>query len=131
VRPAGGVVHRDDRFVVYGFPSPSPVRGYVIVSSIRHVRGLYDLDEAEAAALGPLLVRVQRAQRAALGADHAYAFVLGDRVPHFHAHVVPRFPDTPPHLRGGRIFQASAADALPVEEVEAAGRALAAALSAG
>jgi diadenosine tetraphosphate (Ap4A) HIT family hydrolase len=131
VRPAGGVVHRDDRFVVYGFPSPSPVRGYVIVASIRHVRGLYDLDEAEAAALGPLLVRVQRAQRAALGADHAYAFVLGDRVPHFHAHVVPRFADTPPHLRGGRIFQSSAADALPVEEVEAAGRALAAALSAG
>jgi diadenosine tetraphosphate (Ap4A) HIT family hydrolase len=124
VRPPGGVVHRDRHFVVYGFPEPSPVRGYVIVSSIRHVRGLYDLDEAEAAALGPLLVRIQRAQKAALSADHAYAFVLGDKVPHFHAHVVPRFADSPPNLRGGRIFQITVADARPAAEIEAACRAL-------
>jgi diadenosine tetraphosphate (Ap4A) HIT family hydrolase len=129
VRPPGGIVHRERHFVVYGFPEPSPVRGYVIVSSVRHARGLYDLDEAEAAALGPLLVRVQRAQKAALGADHAYAFVLGDKVPHFHAHVVPRFPDSPPNLRGGRIFQVTLADARPVEEIEAAARALAAELA--
>ncbi len=122
---------REGPFVVYGFTEPSPVRGYVIVSSVRHVRGLYDLDAAEAMALGPLLARVQRAQKAALGADHAYAFVLGDKVPHFHAHVVPRFPDSPPHLRGSRIFQATEADARPVAEIEAAAAALAAALRAG
>jgi diadenosine tetraphosphate (Ap4A) HIT family hydrolase len=124
VRPPGGIVHEDDTFVIYGFPEPSPVRGYVLVVSRRHVRGLYDLDDGEARALGPLLIRVQRAQREALGADHAYAFVLGDKVPHFHAHVVPRFPDTPPHLRGGRLFQMTEADARPAEEIEAAARAL-------
>jgi diadenosine tetraphosphate (Ap4A) HIT family hydrolase len=129
VRPPGGIVHRDRHFVVYGRPESSPVRGYVIASSVRHVRGLYDLDEAEAAALGPLLVRIQRAQKAALAADHAYAFVLGDVVPHFHAHVVPRFADSPPNLRGGRIFQVTAADARPAEELDAAGCALAAELA--
>jgi hypothetical protein len=46
----------------------------------------------------------------------------------FHAHVVPRFPDSPPNLRGGRIFQATEADARPPGEVEAACEALARAL---
>ena len=128
VRPPGGVVFEDDLFVAYGFPEPNPLPGYVIVASRRHVRGLYDLDAEEAAALAPLVIRIQRAQKSALGADHAYLFVIGDRIPHFHAHVVPRFPDTPPRLRGGRVLQATEADARPVEEVEAACRALEAAL---
>lgn len=128
VRPPGGVVWSDERFVVAGFADPSPLRGYVVVQSRRHVRGLYDLDAAEAAALGPLLIRLQRAQKSALGAEHAYAFVLGDRVHHFHAHVVPQFPDTPPHLRGGRLFQYTLADARPVAELAAAGATLAEAL---
>ena len=129
-RPPGGVVYRDARFVAYGIPSP--VLGYVIVASRRHVRGLYDLDDAEAAAFGPLLIRIQRAQMAALGADHAYAFVLGDKVPHFHAHVVPRYADPPAHLRGGRLFHATDADARPrprpVDKIEAATLALSRAL---
>jgi diadenosine tetraphosphate (Ap4A) HIT family hydrolase len=129
VRPPGGTVLRTPEFVVYGFTDPTPVRGYVIVSSLRHVRGLYDLDAAEAAALGPLLVRVQRAQKEALGADHAYVHVIGDLVPHFHAHVVPRFADAPAHLRGKRVLFATEADARPGAEVESACRALEAALA--
>jgi histidine triad (HIT) family protein len=128
-RPPGGVVFEDGRFVVYRFPDACPVRGYVLLATRRHVRGLYDLDDAEAAALGPLLVRLQRAQREALGADHAYAFVLGDKVPHFHAHVVPRFPDSPSHLRGSRLFQATASDARPLAELESASDAIRRALA--
>jgi histidine triad (HIT) family protein len=131
VRPPGGVVLRTPEFVVYGFPEPTPVRGYVIVSSVRHTRGLYTLDAKESAALGPLLARVQRAQMEALGADHAYAYVLGDKVPHFHAHVIPRFADAPAHLRGKNLLFATEADARPAAEVESACRALEAALAAG
>jgi diadenosine tetraphosphate (Ap4A) HIT family hydrolase len=130
VRPPGGIVWSDDRFVLYGFPEPNPIPGYVILSSRRHVRGLYDLDAAEAAALGPLWVRIQRAQKTALGADHAYAFVLGDKVPHFHSHIVPRFADSPPTLRGGRVFQMTPEMARPQAESEAACAKLAAALRA-
>jgi diadenosine tetraphosphate (Ap4A) HIT family hydrolase len=128
-RPPGGILLREGAFVVHGIAAPTPVRGYLIVGSIRHVRGLYDLDAAEAAALGPLLVRLQRAQKSALGADHAYAFVLGDRLNHFHAHVVPRFADTPERLRGGNLFQFTLADARPEPEIEAACRTLAGALA--
>jgi diadenosine tetraphosphate (Ap4A) HIT family hydrolase len=129
-RPPGGILLREPPFVVYGYAGGflTPVRGYAIVGTLRHTRALWTLDDDEAGRLGPLLRRVQRAQMKALGADHAYAFTIGDLVPHFHAHVVPRFPDSPPNLRGGRLFQATAADALPLEEVEAACRALAEAL---
>ena len=131
VRPPGGIVHEDERFVVYGFPDRCPIPGYVIVASRRHVRGLYDLDPGEAAALGPLAIRIQRAQKAALGAAHAYLFALGDKVHHFHAHVVPQYADTPAHLRGGRLFQYTEADERPAAELEAACRRLEAALADG
>jgi diadenosine tetraphosphate (Ap4A) HIT family hydrolase len=127
-RPPGGIVLRDGAFVVHGLADAATVRGWVVVGTVRHVRALYDLDDAEAAALGPLLVRIQRAQRRALGAEHAYVLAIGDALHHAHVHVVPRFSDTPAHLRGARVLQASIADARPVDEVEAACLALATAL---
>jgi diadenosine tetraphosphate (Ap4A) HIT family hydrolase len=129
VRPPGGIVWRDGAFVVHGLAGPSPVAGYLVVGSARHARGLYDLDAAEASALGPLLVRLQRAQRTTLAAEHAYLFVVGDVLRHFHAHVVPRYADTPERLRGARVLQATPGDARPLEEIEAACAALAKTLS--
>jgi histidine triad (HIT) family protein len=39
--------------------------------------------------------RASRALREAAGADHVYAAVIGDAVPHLHVHLLPRFPGTP------------------------------------
>jgi diadenosine tetraphosphate (Ap4A) HIT family hydrolase len=99
-----------------------------VLTSERHARAFYDLEAAELAALGPLAARVMRAQRAALGAEHVYAFAIGDVLRHFHLHLVPRYADTPERLRGRRCFEATPADLLPAEEIEAAARAVAAAL---
>ena len=83
---------------------PSPVPGWVVISSERHVRALYDLDEPTARELGAFAARVMRAQRQALGAEHAYAFAIGDVLRHFHLHLVPRYRDTPPASVGpGRL----------------------------
>jgi diadenosine tetraphosphate (Ap4A) HIT family hydrolase len=68
------------------------------------------------------------AQRTALGAEHAYAFSIGDAVRHFHLHLVPRYADTPERLRGRRCFEGAPEDMLPAAEVERAVAALAAAL---
>jgi diadenosine tetraphosphate (Ap4A) HIT family hydrolase len=70
-----------------------------------------------------------RAQREVLGAEHAYAFAIGDVLRHFHLHLVPRFPQTPQRLWGRAAFDATPADHRPAEELESAARALAAALS--
>jgi diadenosine tetraphosphate (Ap4A) HIT family hydrolase len=128
-RPTGGVLARAPGLVLHGVASPSPVPGWVVLTSEVHARAWYDLDEGASRELGPFAARVMRAQREALGAEHVYAFAIGDVLRHFHLHLVPRFADTPAHLRGRGAFDASAGEHLPPEPLEAAARALAAALA--
>lgn len=130
-RPVGGIIARAPGLVLHGVAAPSPVPGWVVISSERHARALYDIEETAARELGPFAARVMRAQRQALGAEHAYAFAIGDVLRHFHLHLVPRFPNTPPRLWGRAAFDAPPADHCSPEELEAAARTLAAALAAG
>ncbi len=117
--------------MLHAIADPSPIPGWLVLTSERHARAWYDLDDAELAALGPLAARVMAAQRAALGAEHVYAFAIGDVLHHFHLHLVPRYADTPERLRGRRCFEATAADFLPDDEVAAAAAAVARALGGG
>ncbi len=116
----GGLVVRDEHFTVHGLADPSPLPGWVVVTSNRHVRAIYDLDDVEAAALGTLVVKVMRAQREVLGAEHVYALALGDVLQHAHVHLVPRYAGTPPELRGRQAFDAVGKVAAPMEQLEAA-----------
>ncbi|QRK12014.1 HIT family protein [Archangium violaceum] len=128
-QPVGGVLARSAGLVLHGVASPSPLPGWVVLTSVRHARALYDLDEEAARELGPFAARVMRAQREVLGAEHAYAFAIGDVLRHFHLHLVPRYRDTPQRLWGRGAFDATAADWRPAGELEAAARQLASALA--
>lgn len=121
----GGVLRREAGFALHALDGPSPLRGWLVLTAERHVRAWYDLPEAEATALGPLAARVMRAQRSALGAEHVYAFAIGDVLHHFHLHLVPRFHDTPERLRGRGCFEARPEELLPEAEVVRAARAVA------
>jgi diadenosine tetraphosphate (Ap4A) HIT family hydrolase len=126
----GGVLARASGFALHALLDPSPIAGWVVLTSERHARAWYDLDAAELAALGPLAARVMAAQRAALGAEHVYAFAIGDVLHHFHLHLVPRFAGTPARLRGRGCFDARPEDLRPEAELAAAARTVAAALEA-
>ncbi|EAU68354.1 HIT family hydrolase [Stigmatella aurantiaca DW4/3-1] len=128
-RPVGGVLARAPGLVVHGVAAPSALPGWLVISSERHVRAWYELDDEGARELGPLAARVMRAQREVLGAEHAYAFAIGDVLRHFHLHLVPRFAQTPRRLWGRGAFDATEADHLPASELEAAAQALAGALT--
>jgi diadenosine tetraphosphate (Ap4A) HIT family hydrolase len=124
----GGILVREGGLVLHVLADPSPLRGWVVLTSERHARAWYDLGARELAALGPLAARVMAAQQSALGAEHVYAFAIGDLLPHFHLHLVPRFADTPERLRGRRCFEARPEDLLPEAEIARAARAVADAL---
>jgi diadenosine tetraphosphate (Ap4A) HIT family hydrolase len=124
----GGILLREGGFALHVLADPSPLAGWLVLTSERHARAWYDLTPAEAAALGPLAARVMAAQRAALGAEHVYAFAIGDVLRHFHLHLVPRYADTPERLRGRRCFEGRPQDAVPEDRIEQAARAVAAAL---
>jgi diadenosine tetraphosphate (Ap4A) HIT family hydrolase len=124
----GGLVWRGEGFALHALDGPSPLRGWLVLTAERHCRAWYDLDPAAAAALGPLAQRVMQAQRRVLGAEHVYAFAIGDVLHHFHLHLVPRYADTPARLRGRGCFEAGPGDARPEAELAEAARRVAEAL---
>jgi diadenosine tetraphosphate (Ap4A) HIT family hydrolase len=118
----GGILWRGGGLALHALDGPCPIPGWLVLTAERHCRSLHDLDAEATAALGPVAKEVMLAQRAALGAEHVYAFAIGDLLHHFHLHLVPRYAATPQRLRGRGAFDAAATDALPPGEVAAAAR---------
>ena len=115
----GGVLFEDDLVYVghlHTMGEESTYRGWLVVETKRHVGGLGDLTDDEARAIGSISNRAARVLRETAGAEHVYAFVYGDRVPHHHVHLSPRYPDTPREYWGSRL--ADWPDAPQVNETE-------------
>jgi diadenosine tetraphosphate (Ap4A) HIT family hydrolase len=122
----GGILWRHGGFALHALTDPTPLPGWLVLTSERHARAWYDLEPRELASLGGVAARVMAAQRAVLHAEHVYAFAIGDLLHHFHLHLVPRFAATPDRLRGRLCFEGLPSDMLPATEVEGAARAVAA-----
>lgn len=93
----GGVLYHNDLIYVGHVyrPGSTAYRGQLIVEPKRHVPGMGDLHDEEAAALGRTCSRMARLLQDAESVEHVYLYVIGDEVPHLHVHLVPRYPDTP------------------------------------
>lgn len=98
----GGPLWANELVVVSHLSPLSPGRGgqpvylgYLFVEPRRHAPGLADLTDPEARAVGLWCSRVSRALKTVAGAEHVYAAVIGDGVPHLHVHLVARYPGTP------------------------------------
>jgi diadenosine tetraphosphate (Ap4A) HIT family hydrolase len=103
----GGAIYADDLiFISHAAPfgnESDHYLGHVFIEPRRHAPGLGDLTAAEAQALGLHASRVARALKATEGAEHVYAFVLGDHVPHVHLHLLARYPGAPREYWGTRV----------------------------
>ena len=100
----GGFVYEDDRVVAFHVPPlpelgrPAPYLGHVLVATRRHVAALADLTDDEASAVGRTAARLARALTEVAGAERVFSAVVGTGVPHFHQHLLPRYPETPPEI---------------------------------
>jgi len=119
----GGVIYEDD--LVYAGHAHTVGRsdaylGILIAEPKRHVVGLGDLTDDEAAALGRLVSNLARALQAVERAEHVYSFVFGDgQVRHLHMHLVPRYAGTPPDYRGYQVTEWPGAPRGGTEEITA------------
>jgi diadenosine tetraphosphate (Ap4A) HIT family hydrolase len=77
--------------------------GYLMLETRRHVPGLYDLTDLESRTIGLFASKLARALRETEAAEHVYAFVIGDGIPHFHMHIVARYPGAPKEYWGPRV----------------------------
>jgi len=95
----GGFLLRDGAVTAFHLPPldehGSPYLGHLLIVTHRHVARLGDLSDEESAAVGRTATRLARALTEAGGAEWVYSAVIGTGVPHFHLHLIPRYPDTP------------------------------------
>ena len=91
--------------VVHAFDTALP--GWLVLVARRHITAVADLDDAEAAVLGPLVAAVSRALHEVVGCTKTYVvqFAESRQHPHVHVHVIPRHQDLPEELRGPGIFR--------------------------
>ena len=98
---------------------PTAVPGWMMLITRRHVGGPAHFDDAEAASFGPTLRHLEKLLEEVTGALRIYTAAMGESSPHFHAHMVPRYPVMPKNARAWDVFdlqRASAAGELPVDE---------------
>ena len=96
-------VVRDDLVYVGHLPAtPTSYLGHLFVEPLEHRPGLADLTPSQGSAVGSAMQHAAATMRA-VGHDHVYAFVYGDRVPHLHVHLIGRHPGAPEEYRGTRV----------------------------
>ncbi|HEX5276618.1 MAG TPA: HIT family protein [Fluviicoccus sp.] len=103
--PLDRILYSTDHFTVIrdGFPV-SP--GHTLIIPHRHVGSLFQLDEAEFAALWPVLQWVRENVAAEFSPDDVNIGIndgpaAGQTVPHLHVHVIPRYRGDRADPRGG------------------------------
>jgi len=102
----GGAIYEDDLLYaghVATQEGQAAYLGYIMVETKRHAPGLAELTDVESQAVGLLVARISRALRDSEKAEHIYAFVIGDGVPHFHMHVIPRYRGAPREYWGVHV----------------------------
>ena len=92
----GGAVYADELvYASHMFNATEPTYlGYLAVQTRRHVHHWADLTEAEASAIGVLIMRFSRAFKACLAVDHTYVVYYAEVVPHFHVLLTARYAGT-------------------------------------
>ena len=102
---------------------PYGVAGWMLLVSQRHVAGPAHFDDREAASFGPTLRHLERCLEEITGALRIYTAAMGESHPHFHCHMVPRYPETPKGAKAWALFdlqRAAAAGEVTVDPAEVA-----------
>ncbi len=119
---SGGCIYEDEYVYVGHIGSNEPLNylGYLIVDLKRHAAGYGDMSDDEARAIGYILNKLGQVIKRAENTEHVYSFVQGDAFPHFHIHLIPRYPGTPKeywHLTNIRNYKDAYGTVNQVEEV--------------
>lgn len=115
--PDKDVVLETETFVVRHSRETNIV-GYLVIEARRHILDLTEASEEEATSYGSLLKQVMALIRKLTGAERIYTFSLGEAVPHFHVHVIPRTDSLPRYFRGRGIMSYPVEPGLKNDQME-------------
>jgi len=100
---AAGVMIYEDKYVYVGHIDSNGqpnYLGHIMIDLKRHVPTLAEMTVEEAQAFGIIMARVSKALKESENAEHIYALVSGNSVPHLHLHLVARYANTPKECWG-------------------------------
>ncbi|KAB2334712.1 HIT family protein [Cytobacillus depressus] len=102
LQTSGTVIYEDEYLYVGHIDSEGKPNylGHLMIDLKRHFPTLAELNPEEAKALGMMMAKVSKAVKETENAEHIYAVVSGNAVPHLHMHLVARYPDTPEQYWG-------------------------------
>lgn len=85
----------------------SALEGWLVLIARRHVRGLDELTQAEAAEIGPLLSAATAALKQVVGCEKTYVMLFAEQEghEHLHFHVVPRMRGFAKEHVGPGVFE--------------------------
>ncbi len=115
--PERDIILTTDAFVVR-HSRETNIFGYLVIEARRHILDLTEGTEEEAVSYGSLLKQVMSLIRKLTGAERIYTFSLGEAVPHFHVHVIPRTDSLPRYYRGRGIMSYPVEPGLKEEQME-------------
>lgn len=97
IQTAGVPIYEDDYVYVGHIDSNGQQNylGHLMIDLKRHVPTLGDMKPEEACAFGLSMGKISKALKESANAEHVYAVVSGNAVPHVHMHIIPRYPNTP------------------------------------
>ncbi|QFF98972.1 HIT family protein [Psychrobacillus glaciei] len=98
-----GITIYEDEYVLVGHIDKKAKQnylGHIMVDLKRHVPSLAEMTIQEAKAFGIVMSKVSKALKETENAEHVYALVSGNSVPHLHLHLVARYPNTPKEFWG-------------------------------
>lgn len=88
--PPGGIIYKDDLILLHHCLDIN-IAGYFILSPIRHVEGIEQLNQNELIQLVQIAKRIVEALSYERYIDRVYMLSLGEESRHFHFHLFPRY----------------------------------------
>jgi diadenosine tetraphosphate (Ap4A) HIT family hydrolase len=116
-------LHHAGAWLLRHHPHPSPLVGWLLLDTMRHVAGAAEFDAEEAAGFGTMLQRSSALVKELTGCDRVYAIAFGEGARHFHLHLIPRHAAEPASesWRIADLYRAVAAgEAAPAPQVAVA-----------
>jgi len=104
--PGGPIYENDLIFVSHALlykDEKEHYLGHIFIETKRHVAELAQLTRDEIQMIGIYRQRIAKALMDTLDMVHVYSFVIGDGVPHFHEHVIGRYPYAPREYWGSKV----------------------------
>jgi diadenosine tetraphosphate (Ap4A) HIT family hydrolase len=103
----GGVIYENEYIfishAIFWKEEKEHYLGHIFIETRRHVAEWADLTETESKMIGLFTQRISKALLSTEKMEHVYAFYIGDGVPHFHIHIIGRYPEAPREYWGIKV----------------------------